>query len=73
MTLLEIDGVSKTYNPDDPTGGVEAVRDVDLGIDRGDILQGRPLATMLVPVRWIDVVEVHIVLFTPIPDRAYRR
>jgi len=38
MTLLEIDSVSKTYNPDDPDGRVEAVRDIDLEIGRGEFL-----------------------------------
>jgi len=38
MTLLEIDGVSKTYNPDAPESRVEAVRDIDLGIEKGEFL-----------------------------------
>lgn len=38
MTLLAIDGVSKTYNPHDPDSRVEAVRDIDLDIARGEFI-----------------------------------
>ncbi|MFB6095763.1 MAG: ABC transporter ATP-binding protein [Haloferacaceae archaeon] len=38
MALLEIEGVSKTYNVDSPDGGVEAVRDIDLEIEKGEFL-----------------------------------
>lgn len=38
MTLLEIDDVSKTYNPNQPDGGVEAVREVSFDVDEGEFL-----------------------------------
>lgn len=37
MTLLEIDGVSKTYNVDQPNS-VDAIRDISLSIERGEFL-----------------------------------
>lgn len=38
MTLVNIDGVSKTYNVNSPEDSVEAVRDVDLDVEEGEFL-----------------------------------
>lgn len=38
MSLLEIDNVSKTYNPNLPGGGVEAIRDISFDIEKGEFL-----------------------------------
>jgi len=38
MATLEIDGVTKVYNPDGPDGGVEAVSDVSFDVEKGQFL-----------------------------------